>query len=152
MLENHVITGHITGAITLRAWRYKSRYKPLRVLMRFASPSYLHRQGGIFHFRMSIPPKFRPMLGKTEVKRSLATPYSKQAGAKAMKLAVAVRGFLNHFDKVATDMPAHDFTPERLQALLDEYLREQLAEWETERATRDNMSEPSFPHTPMALR
>ncbi|MDO9631587.1 MAG: hypothetical protein Q7I92_06800, partial [Humidesulfovibrio sp.] len=109
--------------------------------MRFASPSYLHRQGGIFHFRMSIPPKFRPMLGKTEVKRSLATPYLKQAGAKAMKLAVAVRGFLNHFDKVATYMTAHDFTPERLQALLDDYLREQLAEWETERATRDTMSD-----------
>jgi len=55
--------------------------------MPIPAPSHLCLQGSVYHFRMSSPHRLRALLGMTEVKRSLATPYLKQARVRATAVA-----------------------------------------------------------------
>ncbi|WP_374475503.1 DUF6538 domain-containing protein [Zoogloea sp.] len=52
-----------------------------------ASLPYLQRRGGTYSFRIAVPPDLRPIVGTTEITRSLKTPDRRTAAPRALLLA-----------------------------------------------------------------
>lgn len=66
--------------------------------MRFSSPSHLRKQGVAFYFRMVVPDRLKPVLGKAEVKKSLCTVYLREAKLRVVQVSAVVQGFLGYLD------------------------------------------------------
>lgn len=112
------------------------------------SPSHLHRQGGVWYFRLVVPQRLRPLLGKTEVKRSLGTGYVRLARAKAQQVGAAVARFLAMLDAMQGDhdpMKTADNTPQKLQRILDRYVNDALEAWENQKASTSGPFHEGFP-------
>lgn len=117
-------------------------------MFRFYSPSHLHRQGGVWYFRMAVPERLRPLLGRTEVKRSLGTAYIRLARAKAQQVGAAVARFFIMLDATQgghITMTAAGNNPEKLQAILDRYVSDALEDWEKQKASTPAPFDVAFP-------
>lgn len=117
-------------------------------MFRFYTPSHLHRQGGVWHFRQVVPLRLRPLLGRTEVKRSLGTGYIRLARAKAQQVGAAVARFLVMLDTMQGDyrtMTAANNTPEKLQRILDRLVSDALEDWENQKASTPGPFHEGFP-------
>jgi len=100
--------------------------------MRFSAPSHLRKQGVAFYFRMAVPERLRPVLGKVEVKKSLGTVYLREAKQRVVHVAAVVQTFLGYLDAagpVATMTP-----PEQLQAYLEGEMNKVSAAWKGQEA------------------
>jgi integrase len=95
--------------------------------MRFSSPSHLRKQGVAFYFRIAVPERLRPVLGKVEVKKSLSTVYLREAKLRVVQVSAVVQGFLGYLDAAG---PLAGMTPpEHLQAYLEGELAKVSAYW-----------------------
>ena len=95
--------------------------------MRFSSPSHLRKQGVAFYFRMVVPDRLKPVLGKAEVKKSLCTVYLREAKLRVVQVSAVVQGFLGYLDAAG---PLAGMTPpEQLQAYLEGELAKVSTHW-----------------------
>lgn len=95
---------------------------------------------------MAVPQRLRPLLGKSEVKRSLGTGYLRLARAKGQQVGAAVVRFLALLENTQGDgIMLTDNPQEKLQAILDSYVRDSLEEWEEHKASTPGPFDAGFP-------
>lgn len=117
-------------------------------MSRFNTPSHLHRQGGVWHYRMAVPHRLRPLLDRTEIKRSLGTGYVRLARAKAQQVGAVVARFLVMLDTMkggSSPMTDADSTPQKLQRILDRLVSDALEDWENQKASSSDPFDTGFP-------
>lgn len=122
--------------------------------MRFSSPSHLHKQGVAFYFRIAVPDRLKPLLGKAEVKKSLGTVYLREAKLRVVQVSAVVQGFLGYLDAAG---PLVSMTPQdQLQAYLESELAKVSAYWkgpeEVQKATQAGPLPFSLPKVQPGLR
>jgi len=115
------------------------------------NPSHLLQQGGVWYFRMAVPARLRPLLGRTEVKRSLWTAYIRLARAKGQQVGAAVARFLTLLDSKGDSIMSAELTPEQIQALLTDYVRQALEDWEAHKASVSGPFDTTFPRDHAAI-
>ena len=71
-------------------------------MIRVSSFLQRHPESGLLYFRLSIPPRYRAAIGRTEIKRSLGTHDKRLALPAAMQLYCEVQQLFNQLDTGAT--------------------------------------------------
>lgn len=71
-------------------------------MIRVSSFLQRHPESGLLYFRLSIPPRYRAAIGRTEIKRSLGTHDKRLALPAAMRLYCEVQQLFNQLDTGAT--------------------------------------------------
>lgn len=100
-------------------------------------PQYIERKNNRFYFRRRIPHDVAAMLGKKELRLSLKTGYISNARRQATRLSFHLDRFIF---QLREDLPhMQDLTDKQIQQLLDQYLKQSLADSEESRA---NASKP----------
>jgi len=110
--------------------------------MRFSSPSHLRKQGVGFYFRIAVPERLKPILGKAEVKKSLCTVYLREAKLRVVQVSAVVQGFLSYLAAAGPLVSMN--TPDQLQAYLEGELAKVSAYWKGPEASVVN-------HMPVGL-
>ncbi len=93
------------------------------------SPSYLYLKGYIYYFRIAVPYPLRPVIRKSEIRKSLRTGYLRQARVEAGRLAVIMQSLFDTLMQREMNFMA-DLTLSQVQQLADEWLEEGLDETE----------------------
>jgi integrase len=91
--------------------------------------NYLYQHPSGYFFRYRIPQDLKAVVGKTEFRYSLRTGIFRIARYRARLIAGYIQGL---FNKVRTDM--EKFSPEKITRLVQDYIRETLANDEMCRA------------------
>lgn len=110
---------------------------------RASSHLYLHRH--TIYFRFSIPRDVRPILGQSEYRRSLGSSYTSQARPIANRLTVIVQEFIDMI-RQETFATMENLTPERMQALLRQFVEHKLEQDEQEKSDPGNWPAPWEKH------
>ena len=97
--------------------------EPLQDLARRPAP-YLIRRGGIYYFRKRLPKVIAEKCGRTFLRLSLRTPLRVQATIRAARLVAA---YQHAETRLMTCLNDEGLTPEKIDAILFETLRAELA-------------------------
>lgn len=96
---------------------------------RASTPSFLVRQPHSYCFRMVVPPRHRPKLGRRELKYTLHTGALSTAKFRARSIAAYVLDLFTQLDAGASQVQT--LTPEQLQGLIRDFIADMLATWES---------------------
>ena len=87
---------------------------------------------GLYVFRLKVPADLRPVIGKTEIRKSLKTHDKLKAQIRAIRLMAVCK---NLFNQIRKGNSTH-MTPDEMNKVLDIWTQEILAEDEEDRITR----------------
>ena len=94
--------------------------------MGFSYGSCMVRVGGLLYWRAVVPERLQVAVGRKEIRRSLRTPYAREARVKV--------GYLNA--KLAGAWKLMDGDSGNLESRFDEILRVKLGQWMIESCVR----------------
>jgi hypothetical protein len=94
-------------------------------------PRYTFQRNSLYYFRYTLPPDISKVVGKQGLRYSLRTGYIKHAERRARSLAGTVEGFISEIRQEPYIIMK--LSEEKLQSLLDQYLRKALNDDEERR-------------------